>query len=314
MTQITITGIPHNSRMKNGWTGGAYSMIRALLGLRALWIVVAALVAGDTLLHPGVAVALIGAAIQLIIGWGDRIGALMIAFVFLATFGDPLIGGLAILHLTLPSKPYGSLAARGRPDPGGGWSWPARHRAVWFWMGLTWIGYAIYDVATGLSLGAFGEIWIPMTLWFLLWFDPGWIPPKRAEEKEHLFYDGHCGLCHRAIRFLLAEDRIDSFVFAPLAGDTFRSLVPEECAEDLPDSVIVRTSAGKLLVRSSATLHTLRRLGGYWRVLGTVFMLVPRPLRDTAYNFIASIRYRVWGKTPEACPVIPEALRGRFRA
>jgi hypothetical protein len=37
-------------------------------------------------------------------------------------------------------------------------------------------------------------------------FDPAWVKPFGAET-EMIFYDGHCGLCHRAVRFVLAEDR-----------------------------------------------------------------------------------------------------------
>ena len=299
--------------MRNGWTGGAYSLVRAMIGLRALWLVIAALLAGDASLHPGVAVALVAAAIQMIIGWGDRLGALMIALVFLVSLEDPFVGVLAILHLTLPPKPYGSLTARGRPDPGGGWSWPRRHRAAWFWIGLSFGGCALYYFAMGWGF-SLGVGWTSPLILLLTWFDPGWIPPARAEEREHIFYDGHCGLCHRSIRFLLAEDRHDSFVFAPLGSETFSEPVPEDKTANLPDSVVVRTHTGELLVRSNATVHALKRLGGIWRIFGTAIGIVPRALRDSAYNFIAAIRYRVWGQTPDACPIIPNRLRDRFRA
>jgi len=134
-----------------------------------------------------------------------------------------------------------------------------------------------------------------------------------ASNAEMLFYDGHCGLCHRAVRFVLRHDRSGSrFRFAPLQGATFQSLVPAGVQADLPDSVVVLTQDGILLVRSNAFLHILRRLGGRWGTLAGVLAVVPRPLRDVIYNLVARIRYRVFGTRLDLCPVVPRNLRARF--
>ena len=128
-----------------------------------------------------------------------------------------------------------------------------------------------------------------------------------------LFYDGHCGLCHRAVRFVLRHDRSGSrFRFAPLQGATFQSLVPAGAQAGLPDSVVLLTQDGILLVRSNAFLHILRRLGGRWGTLASVLAVVPRPLRDVIYNLVARIRYRVFGTRLDLCPVVPRKLRARL--
>ena len=47
--------------------------------------------------------------------------------------------------------------------------------------------------------------------------------PVETWQREIIFYDGHCGLCHAAVRFVVArDDREEGFVFAPLGGETFR--------------------------------------------------------------------------------------------
>ena len=73
-------------------------------------------------------------------------------------------------------------------------------------------------------------------------------------EPELLFYDGGCGLCHRAVRFVLwADPEGRAFRFAPLGGDTFQALVSAGERERLPDSLVVRTTEdGRLLTRSTA--------------------------------------------------------------
>jgi len=130
---------------------------------------------------------------------------------------------------------------------------------------------------------------------------------------DYLFYDGHCGLCHRTVRFSLNHDSSGKyFRFAPLQGPTFEQRVPDSQRTQLPDSIIVQTSDGRLLVRSSAILHILRRLGGGWQIVAAVMAIVPRPVRDAAYDLIARIRYSVFGKRDELCPLVPTHLRARF--
>jgi predicted DCC family thiol-disulfide oxidoreductase YuxK len=130
---------------------------------------------------------------------------------------------------------------------------------------------------------------------------------------EILFYDGHCGLCHGAVKFVLKHDRSGkAFRFAPLQGVTFQSRVSSSQRANLPDSVVVLTDDGTLSMRSNAFIHILRRLGGGWRILAGALAVIPRPLRDVVYNFVARIRYRVFGTRDDLCPIVAADLRARF--
>jgi predicted DCC family thiol-disulfide oxidoreductase YuxK len=128
-----------------------------------------------------------------------------------------------------------------------------------------------------------------------------------------LFYDGHCGLCHRAVKFVVRHDRSgNAFRFAPLQGETFRERVPSPQREALPDSMVVLTEDGSLLTRSDALLHILRRLGGGWKLLAGVLQVIPKTLRDFVYDFVARVRYRLFGRRDDYCPVVSPELRARF--
>jgi predicted DCC family thiol-disulfide oxidoreductase YuxK len=130
---------------------------------------------------------------------------------------------------------------------------------------------------------------------------------------ERIFYDGSCGLCHRAVRFVIARDQEGRrFRYAPLHGTTFAALVSEERRVGLPDSVVVLTEDGRLLIRSDAFIHILRRLGGFWRFVAGIVGVIPRAIRDGMYDFIARVRYRMFGRRVEVCPVTPAELRARF--
>jgi predicted DCC family thiol-disulfide oxidoreductase YuxK len=99
--------------------------------------------------------------------------------------------------------------------------------------------------------------------------------------------------------------------FAPLGGETFQALVPEANRAGLPDSLILRTADGRLLVRSAAVLECLRRVGGGWRALAILAGVVPTALADRLYDLVAGARHRLFRRPDEVCPIVPAALRDR---
>ena len=138
------------------------------------------------------------------------------------------------------------------------------------------------------------------------------VPPAK-QQTDILFYDGHCGLCHRAVKFVLKHDRLGTALqFAPLQGKTFQMRVPADQRAGLPDSMVMQTPDGSLLLRSDAWIHILRRLGGRWKIMAAVVAPIPRPLRDVVYDLIARIRYRVFRRRDDLCPIVPPDLRTRF--
>ena len=128
-----------------------------------------------------------------------------------------------------------------------------------------------------------------------------------------VLYDGVCGLCDRSVQFLLREDRRALFTFAALQGETAAAIRRRHPGLDGADSMVLVRDAGgdreEVLMRSTAVLHTLALLGGKWRLVSWL-RIVPRPLRDLAYDAIAKRRYRWFGKF-ESCrlPAAGEAAR-----
>jgi predicted DCC family thiol-disulfide oxidoreductase YuxK len=135
---------------------------------------------------------------------------------------------------------------------------------------------------------------------------------KSAAAVDRVFYDGHCGLCHWTVRFVLHRDRAGTIRFAPLDSGSFRAWVPAEQRAGLPDSIVVRAGDGRLLVRSAAILHILRRLGGGWGFSAKLAGVVPASLLDLGYDAVARVRARLFASPAESCPLVPESLRQRF--
>lgn len=160
----------------------------------------------------------------------------------------------------------------------------------------------------------FAELSLGMILLHMFTFDPAWIARAKAGLVDKIFYDGYCGLCHTVVRFVLAEDRFNPslFRFAPLGGETFKSAIPQDQRERLPDSVVVLTEDGRILCRSRAILYILARLGGLWRLLTWVVAPVPWILMDWVYDVVAGLRHRIFARPADACPLLEPVYRERF--
>lgn len=171
-----------------------------------------------------------------------------------------------------------------------------RRARPWLWLAMLLMHLGL------LVLIDFADLSFMMIVLHLFTFDPAWVPRREPAVVETVRYDGSCGLCHRSVRFLIAEDPHGSFTFAPLDEGGPKA------------SVEVHAHDGRTLTRSSAVIHLLQRLGGSWRVIGLALSLVPRVMRDAMYDFVAGVRYRVFGRTKEACPIVPPDLRARFVA
>lgn len=184
----------------------------------------------------------------------------------------------------------------------------------------------IWLVSLGIQIGSLAlidpmDLNTGMLLLHFFTFDPGWIAPRLPERKQGhtlVFYDGTCGLCHRMIRFLLAEDATGlRFRFAPLDSDRFRSASASaesgfEASDLIPDSVLVHRPGDAMLARSEGALEIGHQLGGLWRLMAVIVGWIPRVVLNAGYDFIARTRHRLFTRPDDACPILPAHLRDRF--
>ena len=127
-----------------------------------------------------------------------------------------------------------------------------------------------------------------------------------------VYYDGLCGLCDRAVQFLLARDRAARLRFAPLQGETARATLPTALRTP-PLETLVVVHRGEVLTRSAAALVALREVGGGWAMVSRLLALVPRAVRDAGYAAIARRRDAWFGRL-DACRLPTPSERERFLA
>ena len=122
--------------------------------------------------------------------------------------------------------------------------------------------------------------------------------------------DGTCALCSGVVKRILARDRRGVFRFAALSSRAAHRVLEEAgFREELPDSVVL-VRAGQVFLLSDAVLEIGRDLGPPWSLF-RVTRLVPRPLRDSLYRWVARNRYRWFGKK-ESCAMPRPDLTERF--
>ncbi len=182
-----------------------------------------------------------------------------------------------------------------------------RRLRPWLWLLMVMMHLGL------ITLIDFADLTLGMLLLHAFTFDPAWIAPKPVDQRATIFYDGHCGLCHGFVRFVLAEDRRGGNIFfSPLQGEQFGLSVPPNRRAGLPDSVVVQTADGRLLVRSAAIVEILQRLGGVWRIIGFMAAALPRKLLDRCYDLVARLRQKLFTPPVAACPLLPADLQERF--
>lgn len=125
-----------------------------------------------------------------------------------------------------------------------------------------------------------------------------------------VLFDGVCNLCHAAVRFILAREREARFRFASLESETGRDLTTEGIREGTSADSVILVEDGLTYARSEAAIRIAARLSLPWRALG-VLRVVPRPVRDRAYDLVARNRYRWFGRK-DFCPMPDEDIRDRF--
>jgi predicted DCC family thiol-disulfide oxidoreductase YuxK len=125
-----------------------------------------------------------------------------------------------------------------------------------------------------------------------------------------ILFDGVCNLCDAFVQFVIRHDRAGKFRFAAIQSQAGKRIFQSRGldAENLQTFVLV--TGGEIFVRSDAAVEVLSRFGGGWKIC-RIFLLVPRPLRDGLYSWVARNRYRWFGRK-DACMVPTAEIRERF--
>jgi predicted DCC family thiol-disulfide oxidoreductase YuxK len=103
--------------------------------------------------------------------------------------------------------------------------------------------------------------------------------------------DGECGLCRRAAAYGMGHGRPGLLRFVAQQDEDGIRLLEKFHLVGASGGTAVAVVGDRAFVRSAAIVQVARRLRG-WRRLQSALWLVPRPIRDAGYRFVAKRRHR----------------------
>jgi len=125
-----------------------------------------------------------------------------------------------------------------------------------------------------------------------------------------VLFDGVCNLCHSSVNFVIERDARAYFRFASLQSEVGQTLMKTHGLASRELRSVVLIEDGKAYESSTAALRIAWRLTVGWRLL-YLFILIPRPVRDAVYKWVAKHRYR-WFGVSNTCLVPTPERRARF--
>ena len=131
------------------------------------------------------------------------------------------------------------------------------------------------------------------------------------EHKELILFDGVCNLCDRSIQFIIKHDKHNSFLFTPLQSELSQNIIEQfDIDTQKIDSIILYRKNEGVFYKSTAALKIASKLKFPITILAS-FIILPKFIRDTVYDYIAKNRYTWFGKK-ESCMIPTPELKAKF--
>ena len=129
-------------------------------------------------------------------------------------------------------------------------------------------------------------------------------------DKPLILFDGVCNLCNTYVQFVIKRDTQNKFLFASLQSETGQNVLKHFELDTTEFKTLVLLQDNQIYTKSTGALRVLKQLDGILK-FSYIFILVPAPIRDLFYNFVAANRYRFFGKK-EYCMIPSPELKARF--
>ena len=125
-----------------------------------------------------------------------------------------------------------------------------------------------------------------------------------------VLFDGDCAFCDRSVKWIIDHDRAARLRFAPQQSPVGKQMLVRHRlpVEGIESMVLIE--ADRVSTHSTAVLRIARSLPWPWK-LCAAGLVIPRPMRDMVYSWIARRRYKIAGKL-EACSIPTHEQQSRI--
>lgn len=131
-----------------------------------------------------------------------------------------------------------------------------------------------------------------------------------AKHERVIVFDGICNWCNAWVNVTIDHDPDAKFKFGTLQSQPAQQLLKELCLPAKDFETFLLLEQNHVYTKSTAALRIVRDLSGFWPFF-YLGIMIPRPLRDALYDYIARHRYEWMGKS-KTCRVPTPTERGRF--
>jgi predicted DCC family thiol-disulfide oxidoreductase YuxK len=130
-------------------------------------------------------------------------------------------------------------------------------------------------------------------------------------DKKIILFDGVCNLCDASVQYVIKHDKKDTFRFVALQSDLGQKILKHIGINSAYiDSIVLYQPGVAYFYKSAAAIEIAKGLGGIFS-LAKVFSFLPSGIRDTVYDYVATNRYKWYGKK-ESCFLPTTELMAKF--
>lgn len=133
---------------------------------------------------------------------------------------------------------------------------------------------------------------------------------EKKSEPNLIVFDAECVFCSSFAKFVLKHDRQGRFRFATAQSDLGQSLYLKYGLDNRRFTTNLVFVDGVLFTKMSAFAKVMSGFGWPWKAVG-VLGLIPKPVSEPIYDFVARNRFRWMGKN-DACSLPSREMRDRM--
>ena len=133
---------------------------------------------------------------------------------------------------------------------------------------------------------------------------------KTSTTNKVILFDGVCNLCSAFLHFVYLNDPKARFTLAWLQSAEAIELLDDLQFVDKNIDSIIYIEQNRIYYKSAAFLKIVSQLRFPWPVLW-LGIIIPKPIRDWIYDFVAKNRYKWFGKKVE-CLMPNGDIKSRF--
>ena len=119
--------------------------------------------------------------------------------------------------------------------------------------------------------------------------------------RDFLFLDGDCGLCHRLATFVDKRMRKNANLgYRPNNSTDAKRVIASMPQKFIDADTVYLIRNGRAYMKSSAAIRCLLYMKWYYRIFYPLCWIVPLPIRNLAYSIVARVRHKIF-KQPKIC-------------